>query len=122
MDANLARFATPMTEVLGLGSVPDRDPDKTRLEAAIRNYRETLGNQGRGRTPIDRGAICNNLGNVLRKLAEQETGTERIEEAIAAYREALSEYRRDRSPLGWAMTQNNLGAALRALGAREGGT
>ena len=66
--------------------------------------------------------LQNNLGNVLRILGAQESGTARLEEAVAAYRAALEECTRDRAPLQWAMTQNNLGIALKTLGERESGT
>ena len=64
----------------------------------------------------------NNLGLVLMRLGERESGTAHLEEAIAAYRAALEEQTRDRVPLDWAMTQTNLGTALWRLGERESGT
>jgi tetratricopeptide (TPR) repeat protein len=63
-----------------------------------------------------------NLGNVLSRLGERESGTARLDEAVAAHREALKENTRARVPLQWATTQNNLGAALETLSEREGGT
>ena len=64
----------------------------------------------------------NNLGNVLSRLGERESGTERLVEAVAAFRAVLEERTRERVPLDWAMTQNNLGSALfkaRGTGKRE---
>jgi len=50
----------------------------------------------------------NNLGRVLRKLGERESGTARFNEAVTAYRAALEERTRARVPRSWAMTQHNL--------------
>ena len=76
----------------------------------------------RARTPDQRGAAQNILGNALGIIGEREMGTSRLEAAVVSYAEALKDYPRDRVPLDWAMTQNNLGTALQSLGDRETGT
>ena len=64
----------------------------------------------------------NDLGLVLERLGERESGTARLEEAVTAYRAALEELTRDRASLDWARTQNNLANALTRLGERESRT
>ena len=62
------------------------------------------------------------LGNALQTLGEREVGTDRLERAVVAYHAALEVYARDRVPLGWAATLAFLGIALQTLGEREAGT
>jgi hypothetical protein len=54
----------------------------------------------------------NNLGTVLFRLGERESGTARLEEAVAAYRAALEERTHERVPLDWAMSTSNEGVAM----------
>ena len=97
--------------------------DNAALGASIVILRE-LADQGypRDRMPLDWAAAQGELGDVLFKLGERESGTAHLEQALAAYEAALQEITRDRAPLEWAMTQSDLGAALARLGEREGGT
>ncbi len=94
--------------------------DNDALRRAIARYREALPPQDRD--PALWGRIQNNLGNVLTRLGERESGTGRLTEAVEAYRNALRERTQERVPLEWAMTQNNLGGALQRLGERESGS
>jgi hypothetical protein len=55
---------------------------------------------------IQWGTPQNNLGNVLRTLAERESGTTRLDEAVE-YRAAPAKCTRERVPPRAAMTQNN---------------
>jgi hypothetical protein len=54
----------------------------------------------------------NNLGTVLFRLGERESGTARLEEAVGAYRAALEERTHERVPLDWAMSTSNEGVAM----------
>ena len=72
----------------------------------------------RERVPLDWALTQNNLGLVLLRLGERESGTERLEQAVTAFQAALEERTRERVPLDWALTQNNLGTALQSLGER----
>jgi hypothetical protein len=58
------------------------------LIEAISFYEEALKERTRERVPLDWAATQNDLGNVLWRLGERESGAERLEEAVAAYREA----------------------------------
>ncbi len=63
-----------------------------------------------------------NIGNLLARLGERDTGNARLEQAVEAFNAALGAWSRDAQPLEWAMVQNNLGTALLRLGEREAGT
>jgi hypothetical protein len=54
----------------------------------------------------------NNLGTVLFRLGERESGTARLEEAVGAYRAALEERTPERVPLDWARSTSNNGVAM----------
>ena len=71
------------------------------------------------RVPREWAATQNNLGNALRALGQQESGTARLEEAIAAFREALQVSTRERVPLEWAMSTGNQGLAFMLLAERR---
>jgi hypothetical protein len=59
------------------------------------------------------------LGLVLWRLGERESGTAKLEEAVTAYREALKERTRERVPLQWAMSFGNEGITLMHLAERR---
>ena len=63
-------------------------------------------------------AVQGNLGTVLKRQGELETGTARLEQAIAAHRAALEVFTRERAPEDWAFAQDNLGNVLSILGER----
>ena len=93
-------------------------------EDAVELYRELLKRSGDAFAPgiwgpLEWAETQNNLGKVLLRLGERESGTERLEEAVAAFRKALQEFTRERDPLDWAETQNHLGVALCRLGETE---
>jgi tetratricopeptide (TPR) repeat protein len=96
--------------------------DNGALLSAIEGFKRVLEMTPRERAPLVWASTQNNLGTVLSRVGERQSGTTKLEEAVVAYREALKELTRDRVPLEWAMTQNNLGAALYLLGDRESGT
>ncbi len=61
----------------------------------------------------------NNLGNTLRVIGEQETGTINLRKAVEAFNAALKVPIYDRYPVRWAKFQLNLANALSEVGARE---
>ncbi len=64
----------------------------------------------------------NEIGHVLRKIGERETGTERLLAAVRAFEEAGRHFSRKNSPLAWAENQADLGRGLARVGERETGT
>jgi tetratricopeptide (TPR) repeat protein len=97
----------------------DEKGSNVHLRAAIAVLRKLLDYAS---SEDERSRAHNNLGVVLQRLGERESGTVRLDEAVAAFSEALKEWTRERVPLDWATTQNNLGSALARLGERESGT
>ena len=100
----------------------DEQGDNDALRSAIERNKRLLELTPRERVPLKWARTLNNLGIVLGRLGERESGTAKLEEAVVAYREALKEWTRERVPLAWAKTQNNLASALAMLGDYEGGT
>ncbi len=100
----------------------DERGDNNALRGSIEVCERALAEYQRSEFPLEWGMTQNNLGLVLARLGERESGTARLEEAVVAYRAALEELARDQVSLDWARTQNNLANALTRLGEREGGT
>jgi tetratricopeptide (TPR) repeat protein len=96
--------------------------DNAVLAQAVDVYQTTLRQIVREQLPIMWAKTQNELGLVLMKLGERETGKARLQEAEAAVREALKERTRERTPREWAKTQNSLGIVLMLLGDRSSGT
>ena len=116
------RGAARLDEAVAAFRAALEEETREHLEAALAAYRAALEKNTRERVPLEWAVTQNNLGNVLWKLGERESGTARLEEAVASYRASLEERTRARVPLQWAATQVNLGNALEMLGERESGT
>ena len=99
-----------------------RQPGERDGEA--RRGRHRLSRGVEGTNPRARAARLGiepeNLGYVLFRLGERESGTARLEEAVIAYREALKERTRERAPLDWAFSFGNGGVTLLLLAERRG--
>jgi len=67
----------------------DERGDNNALRRAIEIYRQELQERTRDRVPLEWAATQNNLGLVLLRLGERESGTAQLEEAVAAYRAAV---------------------------------
>jgi tetratricopeptide (TPR) repeat protein len=96
--------------------------DNNTLRLSIEVCGRALAEYQRSEFPLEWGMTQSNLGLVLERLGERESGTARLEEAVVAYRAALEELTRDHLPLDWERTQNHLASALTRLGERESGT
>jgi len=66
----------------------DEKGDNAALKAAIRAYRDLLGEYPRERVPLDWAMTQNNLGNALLGLGERESGIARLEEARSCIEKA----------------------------------
>ena len=100
----------------------DERGDNNALRGSVEVCERALAEYQRSEFPLEWGMTQNDLGLVLERLGERESGTARLEEAVTAYRAALEELTRDRASLDWARTQNNLANALTRLGERESRT
>jgi tetratricopeptide (TPR) repeat protein len=96
--------------------------DNNALRGSIEVCERALAKYQRSEFPLEWGMTQSNLGLVLERLGERESGTARLEEAVVAYRAALEELTRDHLSLDWERTQNHLASALTRLGERESGT
>ena len=93
-----------------------------RLEQAADANRRALEVYTREHRPLEWAAVQGNLGIVLQRLGERESGTKRLELAVVAARTAVEVFTREHSPGQWAAGQQNLGNALWTLAERESGT
>ena len=97
-DAELAfRYLTEQGNALHLQG--EEFGDNPALVEAIALWRRAAKARSRTVSPLHWAMTQNNLGTVLWRLGERESGTARLEEAVAAYRDALKERTRERVPL-----------------------
>ena len=107
-------------QALALYAQGDEFGDNPALHDAIAASQTALGVASRDRVPLDWAMTQNNLGTVLQRLGERESGTARLDQAVEAYRAALLERTRDRVPLLWAFSRHGLANALALLAERSG--
>jgi len=88
----------------------------SRLEEAIKAFREALEVRTRDKVPLRWAQGQSNLGAALLELAHHDNRNGLLEDAVEACRQALKERPRDRHPLQWAETQEILGIALMSIG------
>jgi Short C-terminal domain len=74
-------------------------------------YREALKERTQERVPLQWGMTQMNLGTVLLKLGERESGTGRLEESVTAFTEALKELTRQAAPQWQIAVKQNLAQA-----------
>jgi tetratricopeptide (TPR) repeat protein len=90
------------------------------MERAAQGLRAALQVRTRRKAPIAWAATMTDLGYILMRLGDRETGTARYEEALRCFQNAALELPISRSPRDFAEAHGNLAAILLRIAERTG--